>query len=196
MRERIATLAITGAMAVLVSGCGASSTTGTDTPEASADPDATTSALPARPREIDLTGVDTCTLLTAEQQRRLGTDMPPDASVEADRYGNTYCHYDKILSSPRFGYTIKAVTQEDATIYLTGKRDATARVVSVADFPTVEAHRPADERGCFALVSTADGQYLSVQYGESTGSNDTTEVACEKARMAADMAMRTLLTQR
>jgi hypothetical protein len=39
------------------------------------------------------------------------------------------------------------------------------------------------------FVSTKDGQYLSIQYSESTGSNDTPEVACEKARTAAEMAM-------
>ena len=140
--------------------------------------------------------MDTCTLLTPEQQRQLGTDTPPNLSVETDRYGNTYCHYGKILSSPRFGYQFQVVTQEDVTAYLTGERDVTARVVLVAGFPAVENHRPLDERGCFVDVSTKDGQYLDVQYAESTGSNDTTELACEKARFAAELAMQTLLTQR
>ena len=36
------------------------------------------------------------------------------------------------------------------------------------------------QHGCFVSVSTMDGQYLDVQYGESTGSADTIEVACEK----------------
>ncbi|MGH3996844.1 MAG: DUF3558 family protein [Pseudonocardiaceae bacterium] len=81
-------------------------------------------------------------------------------------------------------------------VYLTSERNAVARVVSAAGFPAVEARPPGDERGCFMFVSTKDGQYLSVQYSESTGSNDTTEVACEKARVAAELAMLTLLTQR
>jgi hypothetical protein len=100
------------------------------------------------------------------------------------------------LSSPRFGYQLKVVIQEDVTVYLSGDRDVTARVVSAAGFPTVENHLPSDERGCFVDVSTKDGQYLSIQYSESMGSNDTTEMACEKVRVAAELAMQTLLTQR
>ncbi|MGH3933937.1 MAG: DUF3558 domain-containing protein [Pseudonocardiaceae bacterium] len=193
MRDRLAMLVTVAAVAVLMPACGAS-TAVTGTAETSSSSPAP--ALPPRPREIDLVGVDTCTLLTPEQQRQLGTDRAPVASVETDRYGNTYCHFGKSMSSPRFTYTVKVVTQEDAAVYLTSERDAVARVVSAAGFPAVEARPPGDERGCFMFVSTKDGQYLSIQYGESTGSNDTAEVACEKARVAAELAMLTLLTQR
>lgn len=153
-------------------------------------------ALPARPREIDLGGVNTCTLLTSEQQQQIGTDVSPGFSKDPDSYGNKRCHYSKALSSPYFDYSVKVVTQEDATVYLTSARDAVARVVTVAGFPAVEARPPGDERGCFVLVSTKDGQYLSVQYGLSTGSVDTPEMVCAKARAAAGMAMQTLFTQR
>ncbi|MGH3929973.1 MAG: DUF3558 domain-containing protein [Pseudonocardiaceae bacterium] len=195
MREGLAMLMVTAAVAVPASACGAASVAGPGAGATSAAP-SSAPTLPPRPREIDLTGVDACTLLTPQQQRQLGTDRAPVASGETDRYGNPYCHYSKALSSPYFGYTLQVVTQEDATLYLTGERDVTARVVSVAGFPAVENHRPLDERGCFVDVSTKDGQYLDVQYAESTGSNDPTEVACEKARSAAELAMQTLLTQR
>jgi hypothetical protein len=195
VRDRLVMLATTAAVAVLMSACGAS-TAGIGTTETSTGPSSPAPTLPPRPREIDLTGADACTLLTPEQQRRLGTDRAPVASTETDRYGNPYCHFGKSTSSPRFTYTVKVVTQEDAAVYLTSERNAVARVVSAAGFPAVEARPPGDERGCFMFVSTKDGQYLSVQYGESTGSHDTTEVACEKARVAAELAMQTLLTQR
>jgi uncharacterized protein DUF3558 len=193
VRERLAVTAVV--VMVLVSACGTSSTVGTGTVEPSATPSAAPT-LPPRPREIDLTGVDTCTLLTPQQQRKLGTDRPPVFTKDADRFGNRRCDYRRSLTSPRFGYQLKAVTQEDVAVYLTSERDTVARVVSAAGFPAVEARSPGDERGCFALVSTKHGQYLNVQYGESEGSNDTPEVACEKARVAAELAMQTLLTQR
>jgi Protein of unknown function (DUF3558) len=195
VRDRLAMLVTIAAVAVLMSACGAS-TAGTGAAETSAGPSFPAPGLPPRPREIDLTGVDNCSLLTPEQQRRLGADRAPVASTETDRYGNSYCHFGKGMSSPRFTYTVKVVTQEDAAVYLTRERNAIARVVSAAGFPAVEARPPGDERGCFMFVSTKDGQYLSVQYGESTGSHDTTEVTCEKARVAAELAMQTLLTQR
>jgi len=194
VRDRFAMLMITAAVAVLLSACETSSTAGTG--ETTAAPRSSKPALPPRPREIDLTGVDTCTLLTPEQQKQIDTDTAPEFTNYPDRYGNRRCDYGKNLSSPHFGYSVKVVTQEDAAVYLTSERDAVARVVSAAGFPAVEARPPGDKRGCFIFVSTKDGQYLSVQYGESTGSNDTTEVACEKARVAAELAMQTLLTQR
>ncbi|MGH3935983.1 MAG: DUF3558 domain-containing protein [Pseudonocardiaceae bacterium] len=197
MRDWLSMLAVAGVLALAATGCAGPPTGSGGTPrQTSAAPATSVTALPPRPREIDLIGVDTCTLLTTEQQRQLGTDRPPGLSNYPDRYGNQSCSYGKSLSSPRFGYSVKVVTQEDATVYLTGERDVTARVVLVAGFPAVENRRPTDERGCFVDVSTKDGQYLSVQYAESTGSNDTAEVACEKARVAAELAMLTLLTQR
>jgi Protein of unknown function (DUF3558) len=197
VRDWLPILAAAGALALAATGCAGPPTGSVGTPaQTSAVPATSVVALPPRPRQIDLTGVDTCTLLTTEQQQQLGTDRPPGFSNYPDRYGNRPCSYGKSLSSPRFGYSVKGVTQEDATVYLTGDRDVTARVVLVAGFPAVENRRPTDERGCFVDVSTTDGQYLSIQYAESTGSNDTAEVACEKARVAAELAMQTLLTQR
>lgn len=191
MRNRCTILTVAAVLAATVSAC---SGPPSDLPAPSTSSTAPT--LPPRPEQIDLTGVDACTLLTSAQLQELGVDSRPKASTDTDRYGNTYCGYSRIQSSPRFSYTLKVVTQEDATVYLSEERDVTARVVSAAGFPAVESRRPTDDRGCFVDVSTKDGQYLSVQYGESTGSDDSTEVACEKARVAAEMATQTLLTQR
>jgi Protein of unknown function (DUF3558) len=117
VRDRLAMLATIAAVAVLIPACGAT-TAGTDTAETSASSPAPT--LPPRPREIDLTDVDTCTLLTPEQQRQLGTDRAPVASVETDRYGNTYRNYGKRASSPRFGYPAFRVLSEGGD---SGRRD-------------------------------------------------------------------------
>lgn len=196
MLDRFAILVATAAVAVAVSSCSAPSTNGADPGGSGAAATQSAPTLPPRPREIDLAGVEVCSLLTPEQQRKLGTDVPPQAGMDTDKYRNAYCDYSKAQSSPRYSYQITIVPQEDASVYLTDKRDVVARVVSAAGFPAIQARRPTDERGCFVLVSTKQGQYFDVQYGESTGSNDSTEVACEKARVAAEMAMQTLLTQR
>ncbi|MGH4024905.1 MAG: DUF3558 domain-containing protein [Pseudonocardiaceae bacterium] len=196
MRNRFALLALTAAVAVSAAACSGPPTGGGTPGQTSTAAASTVPTLPPRPREIDLTGVDVCSLLTPEQQQELGIDRPPTAGVDTDGHRNTYCDYRHSLSSPRFGYQVTIVGQEDASLYLTGERNVVSRVVSAAGFPAVQARRPTDERGCFVLVSTKDGQYFDVQYGESTGSNDTPEVACEKARVTAEMAMQTLLTQR
>lgn len=195
MRDRAGFLAVIGVTAVLVSACGAPSTTGTGSTVTSAAP-ASRPTLPPRPREIDLAGVDACTLLTPAQQRQLGTDSSPVFTRYPDTYGNRRCDYGKNLSSPYFAYELKVVTQEDATVYLSGARDTAARVVSAAGFPAVQYRGTGDARDCFIGVSTKNGQYLNVHYTQSTGSDDPADVACEKARVAAEMAMQTLLTQR
>lgn len=180
----------------LTPACGLFTVPELDDPQFSPEPAPPVPTLLPRPRQVDLTGVDTCALLTTEQQSQLEIDRPPRIGQDPDRYGNLFCHYTKSFESPRFGYALKVVTQEDATVYLTDQRDAVARVVEAAGFPAVEARPPLDERGCFVLVSTTEGQYLSVQYAQSTGATDTPEESCEKARSAAEMAMETLLTQR
>ncbi len=79
MRDRLAILAIAIALAVVMSACGAptAGTTGTAARARARAPRRLT-LLPPRPREIDLTGVDTCTLLTPEQQKQIGNDHPPE----------------------------------------------------------------------------------------------------------------------
>ncbi|MGH3913820.1 MAG: DUF3558 family protein, partial [Pseudonocardiaceae bacterium] len=135
MRKRLVVLAAAVAVfVVLITAYGAWSIADIEIGEPSVAPPAEPT-LPPRPREIDLTGVDTCTLLTPAQQQQLGTDRAPVATADVDRYGNTSCHYSKFGSSPRFSYSITAVPQEDATVYLTGARDVVARVVSAAGFP-------------------------------------------------------------
>jgi hypothetical protein len=56
--------------------------------------------------------------------------------------------YRHSLSSPRFGYQVTIVRQEDASVYLTAERNVVSRVVSAAGFPAVEARRPTDELPC------------------------------------------------
>ncbi len=152
-------------------------------------------ALPPQPQVVDLVGVDPCSLLTDQQQQELGTDVPPTLS-EPDRYGNPRCNFDKVYSLPAYGYQVALVTQEDVSVYLTGNRPVSAEVVSAAGFPAVAYRLSGDERACFVGVSTKQGQYLDVQYSESTGTDDTSAVVCEKARVAATMATRTLLARR
>lgn len=182
---------------VLLAGCGSAEEPGA---EVATDGAAESSRpqLPPRPQEVDLTGLtgdDTCALLTDEQQAQLGMDREPNVS-DSDRFGNPRCNFGRSQSEPRFAYQLKAVTQEDVTVYLDGSRLVTARVVEAAGFPAVENRRPTDERGCFVDVSTMDGQYLSVQYDEPFQSAETPAEACEKARVVAEMAMTTLLAQR
>lgn len=182
------TIVVTAALLALIAACSA--------PAEREDPASQAphrdSQLPPRPQDVALTGVDPCSLLTPAQRQELGVDRPPRVSPDSDPFGNTYCTH--LTASPR-GWAIGAVTQEDATSYLSGKRYVDAKIVSAGGFPAVEYRNPGDPYGCFVAVSTTDGQYLNVQYTKSDRDAETADFACEQALRAAGMAVQTLLTQ-
>lgn len=186
-------LAAAGLVLAAVSAC---STNADGEPRAVGSTESSAPQLPPRPSELDLTGLDPCAMLTPEQQTQLGFDIPPDLTTEPDRYGNDRCAYSRVQSEPRTSFSVKSVTQEDVTVYLDGSRNAEARVIEVAGFPTVEARLPGDERGCFVQVSTMEGQYLSVQYRTLRPEEENAQQVCGQAQRFAEMAMTTLLTQR
>lgn len=72
------------------------------------------------------------------------------------------------------------------------------RVTTIAGFPAIETQgqfSPPD-RHCGVLVGVASGQTLQVQYDyDGTALPMTRELACQKARAAAELAMQTLIEQ-
>ncbi|MCP2169317.1 Protein of unknown function (DUF3558) [Goodfellowiella coeruleoviolacea] len=152
--------------------------------------------LPARPEELRVDGVDPCRLLTAEQQRELGADVAPSLDVDnADDFGNHACAYSKYRGEPRYGWSIVAVAQEGATVWLREKRASDARVVRVGDFGAVEIRVGADT-ACSVVVDVAEGQNLDVQFTLITAGALTQDEMCAKAGQGAELAVRTLRTMR
>lgn len=72
------------------------------------------------------------------------------------------------------------------------------RVITVAGYPALETESPAllrPDTQCIVVVDVAPGQALQVNYDYAGALPMTRERACDRARPAAEMAMRTLIEQ-
>ena len=115
------------------------------------------------------------------------------AGVADDGFGSRACIWSRYPEEPQDTYQVRAVVAQGAEVAL---RSVTgASVVPIGAFSAVETqspHLPTDSH-CVLIVDVAAGQHLSLRY-EYDGSTVpmTRELACEKARNAAGMAVQTL----
>lgn len=179
---------------VLATGCG----TQTVTPGGGTEPAPTASGsepqLPPRPREVRVDNVDPCTLITPDQQQQLGIDSTPRPGGGSSR-GEPACSFGHAKSEPFFSFNLVTVPFEGAEAWLT--RSGEVRIVDVAGFGAVETASGATGAAgdCIVSVDIADGQYLGVLFvGDGAGSFTPDEM-CERARLAAAAATRTLLAR-
>ncbi|APU17009.1 MULTISPECIES: DUF3558 domain-containing protein [Actinoalloteichus] len=144
-----------------------------------------------RPQEIDLTGIDPCTLNTEDGLLEQGIDREPRPNRSADPHEPT-CSLDHSTGPPYYGIQVKLKPGEGAEVLLAPNLNLDTEIIDIAGFPAVQNRRPTDMRGCFVDVSVAEGQTLSIQFdgGEEMG---PPEYHCERATAAATMATETLV---
>ncbi|WP_433557330.1 DUF3558 domain-containing protein [Pseudonocardia xinjiangensis] len=168
-----------------------------DVTESPVPPTSSADVLPARPRELPLEqGLDPCLMLTPSQQGHLGVGKGRPG-VASDGFNSPACVWSRFPQEPLDSYLVQLVTQQGAEFALHSTTGA--RVVQIGDFAAVETQR--DERypvefHCVLLIDVAAGQSLWVQY-DYDGSTVpmTKQLACDKAKVAAEMAVQTLIEQ-
>lgn len=154
----------------------------------------TTSALPPRARDLPLARIDPCRLLTADQQASLGVS-DPSRGTSPEEGDVPSCQWDRLLSEPRDAYLARLFIARGAAWALDSATGAS--VTEVAGFPTVRTTGPRGlpERHCFLYVDVAEEQTLFVGYQyEGRTEPMTTDLACDKARTAAELMLETLET--
>lgn len=152
----------------------------------------TPAPLPARPRELPLTGLDPCTVLTDQQLDELGVGNPR-AGVSPDEFASQQCLWSRFPAEPQDYYLVRLAVGRDARDALRSTTGATVR--DVAGFAAVETVSPESlpERNCVLFVDVAAGESMIVVYDYlGTTVPMTTALACEKARTAAGLMARTL----
>jgi Protein of unknown function (DUF3558) len=172
--------------AVLCTAC-SSTVAGTAAPSA-AGPE-----LPPRPRELRIDGFDPCGGLTSDQQTSLGV-----------RFFSTYapngklgpsCDWNHSPTEPVESYTIDINTHGGVELAF-GQPQLS--IVKVAGFGAVETPSlySSGNHDCIVNVDVAAGQAVQVSYFYN-GSivTMTHEIACQKARNAAELAMQTILAK-
>jgi Protein of unknown function (DUF3558) len=168
----------------------ASATTPVTTP--SLPPSSAAQELPPRPREIDVNGLDLCTLWTPRQLAEL--DMPARPASRLDDQGKPWCYYDN-EGAPDVAYGVKARLDEDVTEWLGRGQAQQTSVLVIGGFPAVEL-QAATTVGCAVLVSNRSGQYLQIQMTSSDYDQFTIQQMCGMAKKAATFAAQTLQTLR
>jgi hypothetical protein len=159
-----------------------------------------TATIPARPRELKLTGVDPCSLVTQPQRAELKIDRTRNRPNGSQQYKDMpECVLSIEKQQPFYQYVVTAATNEGIGPWLSGKRNVEAKLTSVEGFAAATfwsrgAH-DTNADGCTIAVDVADGQQLMVDTDNDAGHSFTLEQLCQRAQHAAGLAMRTLQTR-
>lgn len=151
------------------------------------------SALPQRPSELKLVGVDPCALLAQAQLDQLKINSKPRAAAEP--IDGPTCVFDADAVEPFHTYYVRTVTA-DVEEWITGKRrknSMTTEPKTVGGFPAVTNYRDAGTPSdCETLVGVAQGQTLAARAITVTAAAFTQPALCEMSARAAEMALQTL----
>jgi hypothetical protein len=163
--------------------------------------------LPPRPRELDLTGVDPCTeLLTDQQLRELDYDLGyarPPLPGKSNIHGGPDCTFASNGgaggSNRNMSSQVSISTTEGALTWVTDparEPDTRPEVADIQGFSALVLPNPRFPDDCLVVVDTAEGQYLQVASGESSGSADDPAPFCQEAKTVAGMAIQTISASR
>ncbi|MCP2166140.1 DUF3558 domain-containing protein [Goodfellowiella coeruleoviolacea] len=139
----------------------------------------------SRPKNIDLTGVDPCSLVTPEFKTVTGSDREPKASTNPDQD-----------NAPTCGVTAGTSGTANASVALLakgiGQLGAPGTKTEIAGFPA-ELRKPTNGvPGCAIVVDVADAQALLVNMTSFDAPQDE---LCQKVPQLAESAMGALVNR-
>jgi hypothetical protein len=153
------------------------------------------SAIPPRPRDITLEGVDPCKLFTKAQLDQIMVTRQRNQVQQAEVFkGSPFCAMDGGDGQVFWDYAAWLVTTEGIEPWLDGKRNVDAKLVSIAGFPAASYKiRGTTTFNCWTAIGVANGQQMAVEFRPSRNTF-TQEQMCEKSQQAATLAVQTLQT--
>lgn len=149
--------------------------------------------LPPRPREFRIDGLDPCRALTRDQLGLLGVKFYAADTPSGKR--GPGCDWIHSPTEPVESYTVNVNTQGGVELAF-GTPDL--KVTTVAGFGavTVPALYSSGKSNCLIGVDVASSQAVQVSYFYNGSTVPMThELACRKARNAAELAMQTILAK-
>jgi hypothetical protein len=154
--------------------------------------------IPPRPRDLSLTGIEPCSLLTAPQLAQLASrfkfDEPPESDVRKNSGKHPYCTVEQ-SAEPFNAIDILVVTDEGIEPWLTGRRNVDAWLVSIAGYPAANYKlMGTEDEECVTSVGVADGQQLTVDL-QTLVDTDYRQL-CQVTEQVATWATQTLQTLR
>jgi hypothetical protein len=152
-----------------------------------------TLSLPPRPRNLPLTGIDPCSLLTATQQAKLGVDPGVEGHPDVN-WHNPQCGFQLTDPGTLPSYNVQTVTSAGIQFWLNPLLANNTTPVDIGGFPAVDVTSKAKVAdGCQTVVSVADGQMLIVQF-DFPPTGTTATKSCVNTEQVAAAAVATLQT--
>jgi hypothetical protein len=158
-----------------------------------AAPDSAEPRLPPRPRELRLDGIDPCRTLTTTQVKSLGVGFY--GASKPDGKQGAGCDWVHDPTEPIENYSVGINTRGGVELVFGQPQ---LEVTAVAGFGAVQTPglHSNGQRDCVVNVDVAPSQAVQVGYfynGQTVPM--THEIACQKARRAAELAMQTILAR-
>lgn len=152
--------------------------------------------IPARPRELQLNGLDPCKLLTKPQLDQIKVNRQRNLVQTEQVYKDApLCAMDGGDGQVFWGYSLWLITTEGIEPWLGGKRNVDARPITVDGFPAASYKlRGTSHFDCVTAVGVADGQQLAMNFQPLKRDAFTQEQMCQKSEQAAAFAVQTLKT--
>jgi hypothetical protein len=173
-------------------------TSGAANPGPSGSDAPTSIAVPPRPSELSLTGLEACKLFTAAQLDQLKVNRTRPRTSASETYpGASECVLNVNAKEPFYDYTARLITTEGVEPWLSGKRNVDAKLVSIEGFPAANFVIAGDSAAnflCTTSVGVANGQQLMIAIDPHSKNAFSGEQACQMSQQAATLAMQTLKT--
>jgi uncharacterized protein DUF3558 len=156
-------------------------------------PDSNAPQLPARPRVLNIDGIDPCEALTTTQLKSLGVARYGASKAEGKQ--GPSCDWIHSPTEPIENYSVGINTRGGVELVF---GQPLLEVTTVASFGAVQTpglYRTG-ERDCVVNVGVAPSQAVQVGYFYNGVTVPIThKIACQKARHAAELAMQTILAR-
>jgi hypothetical protein len=155
-------------------------------------------AIPPRPKELTINGIDPCALFTQTQITQLQVDRTRKRTNESEQFNGMAECVLEVRKQPFYNYTATAVTNEGIRPWLSGSRNVDARLGSVAGYAAAtywfRGARGTNAADCSTAVDVAEGQQLIIKTNNDGDHSFALEQMCQRAEQAAALAIQTLQT--
>jgi hypothetical protein len=150
--------------------------------------------LPPRPKDVPVSGVDPCGLLTSAQRTQFGVEAGLTGLPAQLANNSPTCNYRFADGTAGAEYNIAVDSAQGIALWLNPNLTDDIRQVSVGGFPGVDVTGKASlARGCTTAVSVDEGQMFMVQLGLPP-QGMTPAQSCARTEQVASAALTTLQT--
>ena len=187
-------IALTGSRSPIFTANGTDGTAGATTtvsPAPAAPVTSTTVAMAARPRNLSLTGLSPCSILTKSQRTALSLDDTPTPYVDTEFDKAPACTIRGIESGTVARLAL--VTSMGVDVWLDSTAQVDAHSITVAGWPALVVRTPGLDDACNVEVDTADEQFLDVMFRDGGNTPPIPQdTLCQGAQRVAEAAVTSL----